>query len=211
LASENVRKNLERRRPCGRCAVAARSLRQHRRQIVLSARRCGGLADPVRDKEVSGGFREAFSCEWSRLKGVSMGKRVLQYQDEPVRAVRVVARRANQIVALTPVRHTQCPFDEPVISFQPRWLLKRDPSLANATFHLVPASEVEPVETTRVTKPVIETLRVLDLTEAKSKTQQKANDDSPIIQHWIRDFRYPGWTNVFDLVPHNEHLYGTET
>jgi len=28
---------------------------------------------------------------------------------------------------------------------------------------------------------------------------------------WIRNFSHPGWTNVFQLVPENQHLYGTET
>src|SRR6266478_238841 len=99
----------------------------------------------------------------------TMAKRVLQYQDQPVRAVRVIARRGNKIVAETPVRHTQCPFDEPVISFQRRWLLKRDPSLANATFHLVPGSQVEAVEATELSKPTSEPPRVLDLAERQSK------------------------------------------
>jgi hypothetical protein len=140
-----------------------------------------------------------------------MGKRVLQYQDEPVRAVRVVARRGNKIVAQTPVRHTQCPFDEPVISFQRRWLLKRDPSLANATFHLVSGVHVKRIEATKLTKPTSEPARVLDLTEPISKIQARDNGASLTIPNWIRGFRYSGWTNVFQLIPNNKHLYGTET
>jgi len=31
------------------------------------------------------------------------------------------------------------------------------------------------------------------------------------VPDWIRDFRCQGWTNVFDLLPDEEHLYGTET
>ena len=46
----------ERRWPTGRCAIDAGSLRQHRRQIVLSARRCGGVADSIGDQEISGRF-----------------------------------------------------------------------------------------------------------------------------------------------------------
>lgn len=33
----------------------------------------------------------------------------------------------------------------------------------------------------------------------------------PPIPSWIRSFRYQGWTNVFELVPANDHLYATET
>ena len=46
----------ERRRATGRRAVDAGSLRQHRRQIVLPARRRGGVADSVGDQEISGRF-----------------------------------------------------------------------------------------------------------------------------------------------------------
>jgi hypothetical protein len=33
----------------------------------------------------------------------------------------------------------------------------------------------------------------------------------PPVPPWIRDFHYPGWTNVFELVPANDHLYAPET
>jgi len=139
-----------------------------------------------------------------------MAERVFKYANEPMRAVRVVARRDNKIVAQTPIRHTQAP-DGPVISFQRRWLIKRDPSLANATFDLVPASQVQPFEATELIKRPSEPPRIHDLVEPKSKAQAKAKSGSPIIPNWIRDFRYPGWTNVFQLVPNNKHLHGTET
>jgi hypothetical protein len=35
--------------------------------------------------------------------------------------------------------------------------------------------------------------------------------ERPPVPNWIRKFSYPGWTNVFQLVPKNESLYGTET
>src|SRR5882724_518998 len=35
--------------------------------------------------------------------------------------------------------------------------------------------------------------------------------ERPRIPDWIREFSYPGWTNVFQLVPTNDHLYATET
>jgi len=35
--------------------------------------------------------------------------------------------------------------------------------------------------------------------------------ERPHVPDWIREFSYPGWTNVFQLVPKNESLYGTET
>ncbi len=35
--------------------------------------------------------------------------------------------------------------------------------------------------------------------------------DRPRVPDWIRKFSYPGWTNVFQLVPNNESLYCTET
>lgn len=35
--------------------------------------------------------------------------------------------------------------------------------------------------------------------------------ERPPVPDWIRKFSYPGWTNVFQLVPKNESLYGTET
>jgi len=139
-----------------------------------------------------------------------MAERVFDYANEPVRAVRVVARIGNKVVAQTPIRHMQAP-DGPVISFQRRWLIKRDPSLANATFHLVPASHVETFKATELIKRTSESPRIYDSTEAKSKAQAKAKDGFPIIPNWIRDFRCPGWTNVFQLVPNNKHLYGTET
>jgi hypothetical protein len=33
----------------------------------------------------------------------------------------------------------------------------------------------------------------------------------PRVPDWIRKFSYPDWTNVFQLLPSNDHLYGTET
>lgn len=35
--------------------------------------------------------------------------------------------------------------------------------------------------------------------------------DRPRVPDWIRDFRCPGWTNIFDRLPTEEHLYGTQT
>src|SRR5258708_5807090 len=41
--------------------------------------------------------------------------------------------------------------------------------------------------------------------------EQDPQRSRPTVPNWIRDFNYPDWTNVFQLVPSNDHLYGTET
>ena|SRR2546428_4948874 len=41
--------------------------------------------------------------------------------------------------------------------------------------------------------------------------KRNTQTERPSIPDWIRDFRCQGWTNVFDRLPAENHLYGTET
>jgi hypothetical protein len=42
-------------------------------------------------------------------------------------------------------------------------------------------------------------------------SKQNSPEERPRVPDWIREFSYPDWTSVFQLVPSNDHLYGTET
>jgi hypothetical protein len=48
-------------------------------------------------------------------------------------------------------------------------------------------------------------MKKFDMRKRNSQTER------PRVPDWIRDFRSLGWTNIFDRLPTEEHLYGTET